>query len=106
MTLKNFAAPLTAVLLSTSATVVMAGEEETVSIVDTYTCEQLVGLEYENVPTAVYYIEGFSDSGDVPIEEITEDDFTSVPVEQVYNYCYANPTIVVSDVIDQFDDEA
>ncbi len=105
MNLKKIAAPLTAALLSTGATAVMAGADETVTVVDTYTCDQLVALEYENVPTAVYYIEGFSDANGSP-EEVTEEDFVSVPVERVYNYCYANPNVTVSDVIDRFDDEA
>lgn len=92
------------VLLAFGSASVFAGTEEDVSIVNTYTCDSLVDLEFEDVPAAVYYIEGFSDSGE-ETDEITEEDFVSVPVEKVYTYCYKNPGETVVDVISKFDDE-
>ena len=91
-------------VLALSSTLAMADTEEQISVVTSYTCDRLVAMDFEDVPSAVYYIEGFSDSDEV-VDEITEEDFVSVPVERVYTYCYQNPDEVVADVIEKFDDE-
>lgn len=88
--------------LGTSAA--YAGETETVSVFDSYTCSKLTALEYENVPTAIYYIEGYTDNAGNEEVDITEE-FDAIPVEKVYIYCVQNPEELVVDVISANDDE-
>jgi len=64
---------------------------------DSYTCGELVDLEYEQVGSVVYYIRGHYDAkNDIwadyePSKQtVMEEDFY-VPVESIYDYCMKNP---------------
>lgn len=77
---------------------------------DTYTCDDLVDLDYERVGSVIYYIRGHYDAAhDIwtdysPDDETTVEDDLYIPVEDVYGYCMKNPKSTVVEALTTYND--
>ena len=77
---------------------------------DSYSCDELVGLDYEDLGSVIYYIRGHYDAKhDIWVDyspdkqKTVEDDFF-IPVEKVYNYCKKNPKSTVVEALTTYND--
>lgn len=77
---------------------------------DSYTCDALVDLEYEQIGSVVYYIRGHYDAKNdiwadyAPGKQTVIGEDFYVPVEDIYNYCLKNPENTIVEALTRYND--
>ena len=93
----KFAFAIATIVFLSSAVATPVGADAHKKNPATYTCAELIALSVDYIPAAVYWIDGYTASG----EEVTVvgEEYFAVPVEEIVEVCEKDPSKPAAEVV-------
>ena len=93
----KFAVAFATIAFLGSAVVSPVGADSDKKNPATYTCAELIELSVDYIPAAIYWIDGYTSSGEEVI--VVGEEYFAVPVEEIVEVCEKDPSKTAAEVV-------